>query len=82
MSRVTWEKHNGPIPEGMCVSFKDHDNMNCDISNLMLVSRAEIATMTKMRLWSEDPDLTETGLALVKVKQKANKIRKERKRNE
>ena len=82
LSRVTWEKHNGPIPEGMCVSFKDHDNMNCDISNLMLVSRAEIATMTKMKLWSEDPYLTETGLALVKVKQKANKIRKERKRNE
>lgn len=82
LSRVTWEKHNGPIPEGMCVSFKDHDNMNCDISNLMLVSRGEIATMAKLGLWSEDPDLTETGLALVKLKHKVTKIRKERKKDD
>lgn len=39
--RVTWEKHNGPIPKGYNVQFKDGDRLNCDdITNLYLISRS------------------------------------------
>ena len=72
LHRYVWEKHNGPIPEGMCVCFKDGDPLNCDISNLMLAKRQEIATMAKKDLWSEDPDLTETAIYMIRLQQAAN----------
>jgi len=36
-----WEKVNGPVPSGMLVVFKNKDAMNCDISNLELITREE-----------------------------------------
>ncbi len=41
LQRVTWERHNGEIPKGHIIAFKDGDSMNCDISNLFMLSRAE-----------------------------------------
>ena len=81
LHRAVWEEHNGPIPEGMAVTFRDGDKMNCDISNLMLISRGEAAAMARKGLWSEDPELSETALAMVRLQIEANKIR-ERRRNE
>ena len=34
--RYVWEKHNGKIPEGYIIKFKDGDFMNCDIDNLYI----------------------------------------------
>ncbi len=39
--RYVWEKHNGKIPDGHIIKFKDGDFMNCDISNLYVMSRAD-----------------------------------------
>ena len=39
--RVIWEQHNGKIPEGMIVTFKDGNKRNFDISNLQLMTRSE-----------------------------------------
>ena len=39
--RVVWERVNGPIPEGLIVSFKDGDSMNVSLSNLKLIDRCE-----------------------------------------
>lgn len=36
-----WEKSNGKIPGGLIVVFKSPDKMNCDISNLELITREE-----------------------------------------
>ena len=82
LHRAIWEEHNGPIPEGMYISFKDGDNMNCDISNLMMINRPESAAMTGYKLRSQDPDLTMAGLGMVRLKQKAAKVRKERRKSE
>lgn len=43
-SRYVYEQTYGPIPEGMCVSFKDGDSLNCNPDNLMLITEAEKAT--------------------------------------
>jgi len=41
LHRYTWEQHHGYIPNGMIITFIDGDSMNCDISNLRMISRAE-----------------------------------------
>jgi len=39
--RVIWEQHNGEIPKGFNVQFKNHNPLDCRIENLYLISRAE-----------------------------------------
>jgi len=76
LHRVVWQNYFGDIPEGMLVSFKDSNPLNCDPSNLMLISKAENAVMNRFNYRFEDPDLTMAGLAVVKLH---NKVRERRK---
>ena len=39
--RVVWEQHNGAIPKGHNVQFKNHNPLDCRIENLYLISKAE-----------------------------------------
>ena len=60
------------------VSFKDGNKENCDIDNLMLISNAENLELCRSGLRFEDPDLTATGLNLVKLKIATGKKRREK----
>lgn len=73
LHRAIWEEHNGPIPKDMVVTFKDSDRMNCDISNLMLISKAQSAVMTRKGYRSGDPDITQVGAALAELEIAVNK---------
>lgn len=79
LHRVVWRKHNGPIPEDGMIIFKDGNKMNCDISNLILITKRENAVMNKMGLRSEDPDLTETGVNIARLRLAAKDAKKRRK---
>jgi hypothetical protein len=39
--RLIWEQHNGPIPKGYNIQFKDGDKLNTTIENLYIISRKE-----------------------------------------
>lgn len=39
--KYLWETKNGSVPESHCLWFKDGDSLNCDLSNLELITRAE-----------------------------------------
>ncbi len=41
--RYLWEKHNGEIPEGKIIVFKDGNQMNCSLDNLEAITRREHA---------------------------------------
>ena len=41
--RHVWQQHHGEIPRGMLVVFRDGNRLNCDISNLQLISKADNA---------------------------------------
>ena len=58
--RYVWEQHNGPIPKGMCIAFLDGDTMNCDISNLICVTRSSLTYVNKKKLRHEDPEVMKT----------------------
>ncbi len=77
LHRAIWEEHNGAIPEGMMVSFKDKNKENCDIENLMLITNAENLELHRMGLRFDDPDFTEAGLQVVKLKIRAGERKNE-----
>ena len=79
LHRAVWEEHNGPVPEGMMVSFRDSNRLNCDIDNLMLITKGEGAALTRLGLRSEDPDLTDAGLNLIRLKAAAKNAKKRKK---
>ena len=76
LHRSVWEQHNGPVPDGMIISFKDGNKENCDIRNLMLISKSENALLNTSGYRSKDPDLTETGLNLIRLKNAAKNARR------
>ena len=80
LHRAVWEEHNGPIPEGMMITFKDSNKLNCDIDNLMTITKGENSALTRYGYRFEDPDLTEAGLAVVRLKQAAAKKRRKTKK--
>lgn len=65
--RRVWEDHNGPIPDGMYITFKDGNKENVSIENLMMITKAENQAMMRKGLRCEDPDITEAGLAMVRL---------------
>lgn len=41
LHRIVWREHNGEIPKGYNIQFKDGDRTNCKIENLYIISRCE-----------------------------------------
>ena len=62
--RVTWEQHNGPLKDGELVWFRDNDRLNCEIDNLMVVTRAQHAVVNKMGLHGATGDLKTTSVLI------------------
>lgn len=78
--RMVWEEHNGPIPEGGIVIFLDGNPLNCDISNLQMITRAEHARLNQNHLRFKDPELTKTGITVAKILTAAGSKKKEKKK--
>lgn len=41
LHRHIWQQHHGDIPRGMVITFRDGDQMNCSIHNLLMMSKAD-----------------------------------------
>jgi hypothetical protein len=41
LHHVVWEEHNGPVPPGHKVCFRDGNHLNCALENLMLLTNDE-----------------------------------------
>lgn len=80
LHRAVWEEANGPVPEGCMVSFKDGNPLNCELSNLMLLTQRENAQMTRLKFRFEDPDLTDTALNVVRLRNTVLEKRKRKKK--
>lgn len=78
--KINWEEVNGPVPKGYALVFKDSDKTNTDFSNLLLVTRAELARMNQKRLISTDPNQTEVGQNIARLILATAKRKKERRK--
>lgn len=52
----------GERPDGYIIVHLDGDVENCDKENLIAIPRTISATMTKNKFWSEDGNITKTGI--------------------
>lgn len=70
MHRVVWEQHNGPIPRGHIVRFKDGNTMNWDIANLEMISQHNNMELNTIQRY---PDEVQQVMKLnCKLKRKIN----------
>lgn len=76
---MEWEKHNGKVPEGCFISFKDGDHRNCKIENLMCITKVEHAILNFQEMRFSSPELTESALTIAKLKHRIREIQKEQK---
>jgi len=61
---VVWQAHNGPVPASHIITFIDDDKLNCDISNLECISRAEHCRRNKFQL-SQQPAAIKPSIKLL-----------------
>lgn len=65
---IIWEKVRGPIPKGCAIIFADGNRLNVRLSNLLMVSRRELAVMNRFGFISENKDLTKVGKSIADIK--------------
>ncbi|WP_313489396.1 HNH endonuclease signature motif containing protein [Stutzerimonas nitrititolerans] len=73
--QLTWEEHNGPLPEGHIVVFVDRNRENMDPGNLIAVTRAE--NMRRNSIDRYPPEYRSTALTLGWFRRKLNKLETE-----
>ena len=54
LHRHVWEKHNGTIAKDKVVAFVDGNTLNCEITNLQLISKAENAIRNSIHRYPEE----------------------------
>lgn len=74
--RVVWIKHNGEVPKGYIVVFRDGDKTNTDINNLILISRSAHAVMNHTDLHKFTGGLKESAVYLAELKINHGKAKK------
>lgn len=61
---IIWEQHNGPVPKGHKIVFKDGNRSNFDINNLACVPNNVHLRMNQNRYYNHTPEITEAGIAV------------------
>ena len=75
--RLIWEQANGPLPPGYLVIFKDGDKRNFALDNLAAITKKERLDMNRHDLFSNDPQATETGILLARLRTTIHQKEKE-----
>lgn len=76
--RVIWEEHNGKIPNGMILIFKDNNPLNISLDNLLIISRGENAELNKAGGGEFIGIAKETIINLIRLKNVTNERKKKR----
>ena len=77
---IVWEEHNGPIPEGYLVCFKDGDPLNTDIENLALLDKATSLQMSRFGIHAPGKDAFESAVLTAKLYNRACELKNRKKK--
>lgn len=75
---LLWEEKNGPLPEGMCVTFLDGNRMNLSLDNLMLISRAENGYLNGGDMRIGNAEITKAHVGIRRIQERVSEIEKEK----
>lgn len=75
LHRIVWREHNGEIPHGYNVQFKDGNQHNCNIENLYLISRRDQMT-TKNSIHAMPKEIAELYQLKGAIKRQMNNLLK------
>lgn len=75
--QLIWEKYNGPIPEGMVITFLDGNKQNFDINNLMAITPELHSLLNIRKMRTSDTELTRSSAALGELILKISEKEKE-----
>lgn len=76
-SMVIWEKCNGPIPEGYNLRYKDGDNKNCTIDNLICISKSVHIMLNQRYKNIVTPENIDTVILLAELNEIRHRIARE-----
>ena len=74
--RVVYEEAKGKIPEGCTIIFLDGNKQNCNIDNLMCITRSELLYLNCNGL-NNSNEITETGILMARLDITKNKKKQE-----
>lgn len=67
---IEWEIYNPPLEKNDILLFKDGNPKNCELSNLIKITRKELAVINRQRMISRngnDPEMTEFAVNLARL---------------
>ena len=71
-----WQQAGREIPKGMVLCFKDGNKLNCDIDNLMVMTRSELLRYNQNYSRYATPENNETLLILGRLKNARHQVNK------
>jgi hypothetical protein len=72
LNRVVWEQYHGEIPDNHVVIFLDSNPHNCDIENLKLISRGELALLNRYGEFKQQaPVIKQSMIAVTRLEMRA-----------
>lgn len=73
---LNWTREHGPVPRGKVIIFLDGNRQNCDVSNLLCISRGALARANNKGVIRPSAEVTKSGLLLCELVVEVNKIRR------
>lgn len=73
LHQYNYEQKHGKVPEGHCLWFKDGNQLNCEDSNIELITRAENARRNRQKFLQLPEELKTTIRIVKKIKSKIRK---------
>lgn len=73
---LLWEEHNGPVPPGHCLCFKDGNKQHIELENLELITRAE--RMRRNTIHRYPPELKDAIRTVSKLKRTIRRVEHEK----
>ena len=75
---LIWEEVHGKVPDGMIIAFRDCNKLNCEIDNLMLLSKTEMLNLISLDYKEMPSEVKPSLVVLAKLKTKISSRRNER----
>ena len=73
--RQIWGQQHGKIPDNYVLVFKNMNKQDCQLENLMLISRAELVRLNQSYRKLATPETNETCVLMAKIKDKTHKLK-------